>query len=400
MGGAIHDLGDRFRDDGEIGRGARGSVHRVFDRLLGRAVALKRTTLASDPGAVAALLDEARVLSRLDHPNIVPVYDVLPDAAGRPGHVLMKLVEGRSLAAVLAAHGAGPIVGQALERLLRTFLTVCDAVAFAHGRGVVHRDLTPGNVMVGDHGQVYVMDWGLALLRPPSEPAMPPPDALAGTIAYMAPEQARGEHGLIGPHTDVFGLGAILYEILTRRPPWVAPTAADAFRRACAGAVIPPAIAVPDRPLPAGLCRMAMRALAADPRERYASVDALRADVEEFLGGGGWFETARFAAGTVIVREGDAGDCAYIVTAGTCEVYRTSGGTRRVLRVVGPGGVFGEVGLFTTSPRIASVEARTEVTALVVTHAALEHELARSSWMRAMVRATADRFAEADRRRR
>jgi serine/threonine-protein kinase len=323
------------------------------------------------------------------------VYDVFQDPDGTATRFLMKLVAGPSLAALLEQAETPLVEGVQLERLLTVVLKVCDAVSFAHDRGIVHRDLTPGNVMVGPYGQVYVMDWGLALLRDRSRP--PAEGALSGTLAYMAPEQARGEVDRIGPATDVFGLGGLLYHILTLRPPWRGAVPLDAWAQARRGVVPEPTAVVGDRPLPARLCRIAMRALAAEPGDRHASVEDLRDELQDFLRGGGWFEQAHFARGTAIVREGERGTTAYIVTAGTCEVYRTGAGGRHVLRTVGPGQVFGEVGLITEEPRTATVEAKTDVTALVVTRDTLEREVAQRSWMRAFVQAAVERFVELDR---
>jgi serine/threonine-protein kinase len=265
---------------------------------------------------------------------------------------------------------------------------------------VIHRDLTPANVMVGSFGQVYVMDWGLAMLRDRPSAAVAaksPITGHSGSPAYMAPEQARGRVEDIGPATDVFGLGAILYHLLTMHPPWQGPTSVAVFAQATAGAVPPPTPMPPAVELPAGLCRIAMKALRTDPRERHASVEALRNDVEVFLRGGGWFDVATFPKGALILREGERGITAYIVVSGSCEIYRVADGRKERLRTVGPGEVFGEVAFFTDAPRTANVEATTDVSVLVVTRAALEHELEQSSWMRAFVRAAIDRFVELDR---
>src|SRR5690606_32058990 len=167
-------------------------VHRVFDRRLHRHAALKRPADNASDEALARFLDEARVMSRLDHPNVVPVYDVSSADEGGPS-ILMKLVEGRTLAAILDEQRGVPLVEGRLEPLLEIVLKVCDAVSYAHSRGVIHRDLKPSNVMVGSHGQVYVMDWGLAAIRDARAAATPTDavehsdtsTALCGTLAYM-----------------------------------------------------------------------------------------------------------------------------------------------------------------------------------------------------------------------
>jgi tRNA A-37 threonylcarbamoyl transferase component Bud32 len=231
----------RYRFEAFLARGGMGEVWRGIDMLLGREVALKvlRQRVLADAGGRARFEEEARHVSRLEHPSIVPVFDLgeLPD--GRPFFV-MKLVNGQTLAELLKAR-ATP--AEDLERWVGVFEQVCAAVAFAHARDVIHRDLKPSNVMLGELGEVLVMDWGIAkALAPVLEPAQPPPPELPspsgdgegttpggletlpgqarGTPAFMAPEQARGEAGRVGKASDVFGLGGILCVILTGQPPW------------------------------------------------------------------------------------------------------------------------------------------------------------------------------------
>src|SRR5690349_7837140 len=198
---------DRFDDRGEIGRGGLGVVRRTFDRALRRMVAVKSLLdPAADAEVRARFAREAQICGQLDHPNIIPIYDVAREAtSGLVEAFAMKLIDGTTFADLIhdAAEAAAP---HRRERLLQVFLKVCDAIAFAHSRGIVHRDLKPQNVMVGAYGEVYVTDWGSAIVvaelaavvaaeRDPA-PALPDrPDvtgALTGTICYMAPEQAHG----------------------------------------------------------------------------------------------------------------------------------------------------------------------------------------------------------------
>jgi serine/threonine protein kinase len=382
----------RYDDRGEIARGGMAAVHEVWDNLLGRRLALKE--LLPDGGTTGTdqFVDEARIMGVLDHPNVLPVYDLFfgPDD-GMP-RLLMKLVEGVTLSKLLHETGAPPS-GARLEHLLDIILKVCDAISFAHSRGVIHRDLHPRNVMVGSHGQVYVMDWGLAVRRAAAPLRMRPAGASfgSGTGAYMAPEQAWGRDEDIDERTDVFGIGGMLYEILTLRPPFGGPTFRDALALARRGEIVPPGGAVP-----AQLCDIVMRALSPDRNDRHPSVEALRDALAGFLRSGGWFPAQRFPAGTLLLREDDVGDRAYILSRGTCEVFRTLGARTETLRTVGPGGVVGEIGLFAGSRRVASVRAITDVTALVVTRETLEQEFGRASWMRVFVDAAIERFAELD----
>jgi serine/threonine protein kinase len=264
----LPDAGPRFAVQSLIGQGGMGRVYAVHDRLLDRDVALKVLSLDAETADLAQrLAREARVLARLEHPGIAAIHDAGTLADGRP-YYLMRLVRGTSLAdpALLGARG---------ERL-RVFLRVCDAVAFAHARGVVHRDLKPGNVMVGEYGDVVVLDWGIAkVLGSPSDDAsaMASPASGAaedaneadfdtaegvaiGTPGFMAPEQSAGNP--VDARVDVYGLGALLRHMLNGG----------------ASATIP-------RPLSA----IVDRAMSVEPAERYQRVDDLASDVRRWLDG-------------------------------------------------------------------------------------------------------------------
>jgi eukaryotic-like serine/threonine-protein kinase len=380
-------------------------VHRSYDEVLQRQVAVKnlQQQLAGSDAITRRFLQEVVITAQLDHPNIVPVYDVGFHDDGAAFFV-MKLVRGENLAASLRLYQERGMTHRELERYLRIFLKVCEAVEFAHSRGVIHRDLKPSNIMVGPHGEVYVMDWGIALVRAPaaSKPRDSAPalwgDAaqeegmVIGTAAYMPPEQARGVIGDIDERTDIFALGGILYHILTNRPPYPGPERAMQILMAGLGEVLPPGEVVTDRRLPPKLCHIAMKALARRREDRYQSVGALMEDVEAFLRGGGWFETVHFPAGTVIVREGDEPDAAYIIEQGHCEVYKVLNGKRIILRELGPGEVFGETSIFTGVPRTASVVAIDDVRAASITRESLDYELAEKGWLAAFVRGLAERF--------
>jgi hypothetical protein len=232
----------RYRFVEFLGRGGMGEVWRGWDAVLARPVALKvlREPVFADGGARAGFEEEARHVSRLEHPSIVPAYDLGELADGRPFFV-MRLVNGQSLAQLLASR---PTPAEDLPRGVEVFEQVCAAVAFAHARDIIHRDLKPSNVMLGEHGEVLVMDWGIAkalAARPQPAPVAPTPVLLSpaaggaatsaggretlpgqakGTPAFMAPEQARGEANRVGKASDVFGLGGILCVTLTGQPPY------------------------------------------------------------------------------------------------------------------------------------------------------------------------------------
>jgi serine/threonine-protein kinase len=428
----LGELPERLADFGEIARGGMGAIHRVYDASIRRYVAAKLLDeeLAQEPEAMRRFLDEAQITGQLDHPNIVPVHELVMGDGGVPRWFLMKLVEGETLATRLAPEQAATRTDDELHALLEIFGRVCEAVAFAHGRGVVHRDLKPSNVMIGSHGQVYVMDWGVAQLIPLGEDRMPRPGRVSitrgdapdeagivvGTPSYMSPEQAWGRLEALDPRADVFSLGAILYHLLTGRPPYQrkfgsgtpltpgapptpgAPEGPSAMELARRGDIEPPEQVAPGIPIPPALSEIAMRALDRDPARRPAGALELKEEIERCLRGGLWLSRRRFATGATVMREGELGDVAYIVLSGRCEVFKSVEGRAVRLREMGPGEVFGETAILTNRPRTASVVAMDELTVLVVTRESLARELREPSWIGALVRALAERFRDLDER--
>lgn len=270
--------GEAYEVTAVLGKGGMGEVWRAVQRSLGREIALKRLSL-DGATATSYFLSEARVTARLSHANIVPVHSLGKTPDGRP-MLTMKLVEGRSWADVLADEGAA----RDLEKHLQIFLNVCNAVAFAHSKGFLHRDLKPANVMVGEFGQVFVVDWGLAVgldRRTCDESGILHAHDVrspAGTPTYMAPELALGDGDAQGPATDVYLLGACLHEIITGSPPHVAADIREVLQKA----VDSMPQSYPDD-TPRELIDICHRAMAKAPADRYADVPALSAAVETFL---------------------------------------------------------------------------------------------------------------------
>jgi serine/threonine-protein kinase len=401
-------LFERYEYVRDIGSGGVGSVHCVRDRMLLRHVALKilDPVLARNPIQVERFVNEAQINAQLEHPNIVPVHEIVLAPEG-PKYFTMKLVEGVNLHDWISSTGRPGGSVEALHDMLAAFLKVCDAMAFAHSRGVLHCDLKPGNIMVGAFGEVYLMDWGLARLRgdvaaQPGGITVSSSDTAAagtrsrvmGTPGFMAPEQAHGQESDYSEQTDVFGLGAVLFAILTGRSPFSGSDLTEALAKARACQItFPPASALQ---IPPRLCRIASRALERDPKDRYGSVLELKADVEAFLRGGFHFPTRPYPPGAIIVAEGDRGDEAFVIEKGTCVVYKTINGERKVLRQLEAGSVFGETAALAGGTRTATVAAVGDVLVRVVTRALLEENLGLDSWFGSFVVALADRFREVD----
>lgn len=322
IGGAVPDFSPsvpRFLLNRKIGEGGFGEVWEAHQTSLSRPIAVKRLKHNSgtvDTGVFTGDLRQAEIRFRqealttahLEHPNIVPVHDLGVDADGRP-LLAMKLVNGREWRASLAEDFVRLPVDEYLAKHLLILISVTQAVAFAHSRGIVHRDLKPAQVMIGAFGEVLLMDWGLAMAWPlpnltpagaasdtapgaqPVNPSLAATSPLyhplnpAGTVAYMAPEQTEDTPANLGPWTDVWLLGAILYEILTGTPPYTGASSAATFRMAKEANVTPPSERTPRREVPRQLATLAMRAMARNPAERIPSAQAFLEAVQNYLTG-------------------------------------------------------------------------------------------------------------------
>lgn len=414
---------ERLQVEARIAAGGMGAIDVAVDRALDRRIAIKtlHPYLRSDEATVRMFLREARLTGLLDHPHIVPVYD-LGERDGGQLFFAMKLVEGQTLAALIRALPRGVLDTATLYTLLDVVAKVCDALAFAHSRGVLHCDVKPANVMVGEFGQVFLMDWGIARLMWPDAGPRPAPtqedapsprepsraqaeprhgpttdNSVIGTPCYMSPEQARGDRKKLDVRSDVFLIGAMLYEVLTHRPPYVSSDRNETLALAAAGVFPSPRKIVGQTAVPFELDRIVMRAMAKAPEDRYPTITALKEDLVRFMRGGAEFPRRSYNRGDAIVREGEAGDAAYILVEGSCEIRKEMPTGTQTLQTIGPGDVFGEMAILTEGPRTATVVAVEPTTVLVVTSQVLEQEMAAlKPWIATLLKSLATRFRDID----
>jgi PAS domain S-box-containing protein len=301
------------------GQGGMGRIWVARDMNLSRDVALKElhAELLEHPTALTRFLREAQITGQLEHPGIVPVYELAVRGDEQHPYYTMRFVNGRTLTEATADYHEKLRLGQDasldLATLLHAFVMICNTIGFAHSRGVIHRDLKGQNVILGDFGEVVVLDWGLA--KQVNLPESPPATSASahefdsgdssltmhgsamGTPASMAPEQAAGRLEEIDHRTDIYGLGAILYEVLTGAAPFTGTSTQQVLRKVMEDEPTPPRQLRPD--LPVGLETICLRAMAKRPDDRYASAKELAEAVQQ------WQESERRRAEDAL-RESEA----------------------------------------------------------------------------------------------
>lgn len=283
---------DRYNMGELLGQGGGGRVFRAYDRVLGRQVAMKilRSEAQRDNTTLQRFVVEAQTTGRLAHPNIMPIYDFGSLPTGEVFYT-MREVRNQSLRSVIQALGRAEEEAEEEYSTLRLVIIlqqVCQAVHYAHAQGVVHRDLKPDNIMLGEYGEVLVVDWGLAREMDNVEFSTSHNSGerhTLGTPAYMPPEQARGELDIVDQQSDVYSIGAILYEMLTLTPPYQAESPLEIMWQVVDGELTPPSIRTPQRDIPEELEQICLRAMAFAKHARFPTAKALHDALADWIAG-------------------------------------------------------------------------------------------------------------------
>lgn len=401
---------DRYKKAGDIGEGGLSKVTSSFDGLLNRIVAVKelKEESLSDPELLKAFITEARMICYLDHPGVVKVYDThLTD--DQQLRYTMQLVAGHTLSEFLRYHLRPEVVNETyLFDVLNIFTKLCETLAYAHDKGVIHLDLKPENIMLGDYGEVLIMDWGNACLYDHSlyqdyirdfvddvsaaRIEMEAGEAILGTPLYMSPEQTLSRREL-GPASDIFSLGVVIYELLTGQKPFAAPTVEEIVERV--RDLAPPAVHELNPDIPFRLSAIIQRMMQKVPGDRHQSAHEVLNDIQAAQTSGQAFPVWEIPAGQVIFNEGDPGDFTIRIKSGRIEISKQNQGARKVLAELGPGDVLGELSVFSNIPRTATATALEDTAVYLMRNTEVNAELDKlSPWVSQMISALSRRFDE------
>ncbi len=387
---------DKYKFKAELISGGMGTIFNVLDLDLTRSTAMKVVLplVKQNDETLTSFIREAKITGFLEHPNIIPVHELgfHPDTGL---YFTMKLVRGESFSDVLdlISKGDKDYVKKYDEyTLLNIFRKICDAVSFAHSKDIVHLDIKPQNVMVGEFGEVLLMDWGIAkyigdlkhekdpdkrkMLEEMLKDSQSNEKIIQGSPAYMSPEHAKGVPGDLDKSSDIFLLGATLYKIVSLEAPHYGESIEAVLKIAEDCDLEPPKITNPRIQNPEELTRIVMKAMSAEKKDRYETVNHMINDLEALISGK-WTDPQKktVAKGELLIKEGEPGEDAYLILRGSVQVYKESEGSTISLGVLKRGDIVGEMALIAKGPRNASVVALEKTDAAVLTKSVLTQNI-------------------------
>ena len=358
--------------------GGMGSILKVVDQYLQRPLAMKviLPSLKHNKSTINEFIKEAKITGLLEHPNIIPVHEL--GMSNKEGlFFTMKLAQGEPLNRILSKIKKGiPAYVEKYNMLymMTIFRKVCDAISFAHSQDIIHQDIKPHNVIVGDYGEVLAIDWGLScyigdlnnekdpirreILRDIFFTSSPENKYIQGSPAYMSPEQARGDSEMFDKQTDIFLLCATLYHMFTLESPYTGANIKDVLHKAEHRDLTAPQVRNPGQQIPEELCRIIMKGMELKKEYRHPSVRELIVEVDDVIAGK-WLRREKkfFAQGQLLMQEGEVGHEAYLITKGSVQVFKKSGSGTVVLGILKDGDIVGEMAIITNDIRSAGVKA-------------------------------------------
>ncbi|MDM8518020.1 serine/threonine-protein kinase, partial [Desulfobacterales bacterium HSG16] len=387
---------NKYNFENKLIEGGMGAIFKVLDKDMQRVSALKviLPKFRNDETALNDFMREARITGLLEHPNIIPVHELgLLNEAGM--FFSMKLAQGKALIDVLNEvdrNNQAYLEKYTTYMLLNIFRKVCDALSFAHSKNILHQDIKPHNIMVGEYGEVLLMDWGLAsyIGQPEQEPdpiqraifveindlSKGNKGMIKGSPPYMAPEQVLGSPDHIGKHTDVFLMGATLYHMFTLRAPYFGKDIYEVLHKAENRNLIHPRKRNSDKAVPEEISEIIMKAMEPDRKNRYNTVDELSRDIDDIISGKwSYQEQKEFVPGEMLINEGETGEEAYMIMDGQVEVFTKTNTDKIVFGTLKQGDIVGEMALITKEKRSANVKAIDKTLVSVLTKNVLNQNM-------------------------
>lgn len=404
---------DRYSFSTYLGEGGFGTVVASFDGYLNRATALKQlhSHFRDDVQQLRAIMNEVRLISYLAHPGVVSVYDAFVDPDGNFNYT-MELLNGENLEDLLfRLEDEGKRLP--LPLAIKIFTKLIETLAFVHDKGVIHLDIKPSNIMLGEYGEVQILDWGSAHLYAPEryeeylhrygkdakaeDMIHDRSDRIEGTIPFMSPEQTEQPRTQLTPASDIFTTGVVMYQALSGRFPFSYENL-ERFLHDL-HQVEPPLLNELRGDIPIRLSQICAKMMSKSIEDRYSTFQEVLQDLEDFSNSGQMFRQTVYQPGEVLIRQGEMGDHAFQVIDGQVEISVKVDGKEKVLATRGSGAIIGELAVFTKEPRSATVTARETTTIKVLNEAMIMEELEKlNPWVGHMVYQLSQRFIEQNKR--